>query len=160
MSFLDELNSVRNQALASQADSRATQVQTAAEQRLAEAKEAFISMDAKIGETAPNMGVVKAYLMDAARAGKSVVLITELTYYAKRVAEMDEPKRSETLRSIARSCPNLLALLGWTDDLGVCVTFHGVRKNDQGQGRSWTEWYLALSAIAPDQSSRKPLGMV
>ena len=145
MSFRDELKSVRNQALASQAESRATQVQTAAEKRLAEATEAFISMDAKIRESVPDIHSLMASLMKAARNGGDFALITPLTHFADRVAEMDEPKRSETLRSIAGSCPNLLALLEWADELDVRVTFHGVQKYDQGQDYNWPEWHLVVT---------------
>lgn len=151
MSLHDELNQLRAQSAAqNQQQARVTEI--------GKFRDAFLKIEDEIASRVTCEDDVVSHLKAAAKQGKKLVLIAKVPYAAEKVAALGEPERSRVLREIALFCPALAQLFRFTDTLAVSVTFHGERQTDASQGRSWTNYYLALSSDPPISGKPQPLG--
>lgn len=119
---------------------------------------AFMGMESEIKSRVPSKSDLERYLTTAKENNLTKVLLAEVPWSANRLASKLEPERTQVLRQVALMCTELASLMAYAEELGGSLTFHGVDHNDEGEGRSWTTYYLAVTTAPPQSVVPQPLG--
>ncbi len=112
---------------------------------------ALVELDRRIAERCPSKEHVQDLMLSTADSGKRLTLVDEVPGFAERRVESKGP--IALAAEYAEQMPALGRLLRIASELGVSVVVYEERQNCTGQGRSWTDYWVALSPEAPVQET-------